>query len=473
MIASWARSVPARWLVLPVSLLVAALVPVSLHLADQGEHRRSADGLTRTTTGYALAAASTCPAPGGSTVAAARAARPRGAATGTPYLAVQGYGWGHGLGLSQYGAQGAARLGCDHATILRTYYAGTTLRTLDLDAPVELRLAAAADRTTVRPLDGDVTWTVAGGATRTQRQGRTWTVTATADGLQVRNVSGRLLLATGRGGRLTAAHPGTVVRQRSFAGTATDPTSDLRLRQGDLRLTHLTGTAQVDVRERITGSAGTTAVQKYLRGLGEVPVSWPLEALKAQAVAARTYLTHSYSTSSAAYVIGVTTATQVYAGVRHEDADVLAGGRWRRAVDATAGRVVVDGKGRTVWTMYSSSDGWWSQSRAYVYGDQGGFGYLSAVDDSTWDLASDNPYRTWAASFTAGAVAEAFGFTRVTGVSLGAQGTGARDRGLKVTGVVDGATVTRRFTGDQVRARLDLRSPSITVRWTTGAGTSR
>ena len=62
--------------------------------------------------------------------------------------------------------------------------------------------------------------------------------------------------------------------------------------------------------ELIGATGKTSAVQKYLAGLGEVPLSWPIEALKAQVVAARTYLTSKYRSELGMYKLSTTTSDQ-------------------------------------------------------------------------------------------------------------------------------------------------------------------
>src|SRR3954447_20994620 len=83
-----------------------------------------------------VTAATDCPPAGGAKVAEA--------STPNAPVKVFGHGWGHGMGMSQYGAQGAARLGCRYRTILDTYYAGTSVVTHALDGPVLLQLANMA-----------------------------------------------------------------------------------------------------------------------------------------------------------------------------------------------------------------------------------------------------------------------------------------------------------------------------------------
>lgn len=196
-----------------------------------------------------------------------------------------------------------------------------------------------------------------------------------------------------------------------------------------------------------------------------MPVSWPQEAMRAQADAARTYLTHAYSGRRNRYVIGVTTAAQVYRGADQEDTDSRYHNPWRAAVSATHDEVVVDGRGTPIQAMYSSSDGGRAESRAYVYGSQAGYGYLVGLDDSRWDLASDNPRRSWAKVFHPADLARRLGFVSVSGVSVAAAGTSSRTKGLVVTGIRSGTRVTARFTGDQARGKLGLLSPVISVSW--------
>jgi stage II sporulation protein D len=110
---------------------------------------------------------------------------------------------------------------------------------------------------------------------------------------------------------------------------------------------------------------GVTAIEalppeEYLLGIREVPFAWPDEALKTQAVAARTYLAFTLAGGRTAtgrehgYDICATTACQVYAGVAGlSSAD---GVRWRQAVAATASEILLY-EGRPVQALYSSTAG--------------------------------------------------------------------------------------------------------------------
>src|SRR5680860_472590 len=124
-------------------------------------------------------------------------------------------------------------------------------------------------------------------------------------------------------------------------------------------------------------------VESYLRGVvpAEMAASWPLEALKAQAVAARSYTLTSLE-PSARYDLCATDACQVYRGVAAEHP------RSDAAVAATAG-IVVTYAGAAARTYYHADSGGIVASSAEVWGSW--TPYLVARTDA----AADTPHRSW------------------------------------------------------------------------------
>jgi SpoIID/LytB domain protein len=128
-------------------------------------------------------------------------------------------------------------------------------------------------------------------------------------------------------------------------------------------------------------------LEEYLRGVSEVPVRWPVEAQKAQAVAARTYAIHELlrhpatEATAAGADICATQSCQVYAGLAKEQRPGAAA--WTAAVDATAGQVLLY-QGRPILAKYSSTNG----GRTVA----GGRPYLRSVADPD-DAVS--PYHEW------------------------------------------------------------------------------
>jgi stage II sporulation protein D len=136
--------------------------------------------------------------------------------------------------------------------------------------------------------------------------------------------------------------------------------------------------------------------EDYLLGIREVPFGWHQEALKTQAVAARTYLAFTLAsgrTSSGrenGYDICATTACQVYAGVAGLTSSY--GERWRRAVADTAGEILLF-DGRPAQALYSSTAGTRTRESEDIFPDLDA-PYLIAVDSP----GEESPFVDWSFS---------------------------------------------------------------------------
>ena len=141
---------------------------------------------------------------------------------------------------------------------------------------------------------------------------------------------------------------------------------DGKINRGELTLIAAQGRLQVICQ---------VPLEDYLRGVlpREMAPSWPLEALKAQAVAARTYaLYHSLLRRTAAYDVLATTSSQVYDGAGKEHAAV------NQAVDATRGQVLA-GQDRLALTLFHANSGGQTESFADIWG--GKIAYLCGGAD--------------------------------------------------------------------------------------------
>ena len=202
-------------------------------------------------------------------VAALLCAAAAAPAHGASRVIVRGAGFGHGVGMSQYGAYGFARRGRDHAFILAHYYSGTQIG--QLTGPAETRvLLRNAGRALFRGVTG-----VAGG--RSLDPAQTYVATRALGGaVQLSSAGGRALGTYKVPLRVTGA-PGGVLLRGQAANGVTDGRyrGSLELRPGPLGLSAI----------------NAVSLEDYLKGVvpGEVPTSWPAAALRAQAVAARTY----------------------------------------------------------------------------------------------------------------------------------------------------------------------------------------
>ena len=384
-------------------------------------------------------------------------------------IRISGHGWGHGVGMSQYGAQGAARLGCSPEEILEHYYQGARVVDFDASSGVidvgllpDRPLSSGGQRPTQVDVHaaGDVTWKVDGNAGDDviQPADRTWRVRVDGSRLRLVDHRGDPRKDVPADATLRLRHGDTVVHlpAKSLRAEERERWPEGRpYRDGELRF-----------RQRgdgMTVVARIASIERYLRNVREIPTSWPDEALDAQVIAARSFALvqrgvdrkpdcdcHVYDSTS----------SQVWYGYAFE----AQAPRWVEAVERTAGRVL-SYDGSVVSGNYASSHGGHSESSAFVWG--GEVPYLTAVDDSRWDRESDNPNRSWAATFSAAEFSERLeraglgvGAVREmrTPEPRGASGRiGSPARGAGGLEVV-GSTGRRVLSGDQARAALGLRS---------------
>ncbi len=211
------------------------------------------------------------------------------------------------------------------------------------------------------------------------------------------------------------------------------------------------------------------AIDDYVAGVAEMPGRWPVEALKAQAVAARTYAWYQSEVGTFAargYDICATVDCQAFAGASQETGD--GGARWRAAVDETAGEVLLDAAGGPILARYFSTSGGRTLPNEVVFPSTGAFPYLLGIDDPA-DEAS--PYHRWRVEFTR----EEFDTILAAGDQLGAVTPVAeverlgevdipdadlRLRGTDGTEVTIGSVDFRSFVSEVARSRFPDRFPS-------------
>jgi len=391
-------------------------------------------------------AAVACPSSAGRAIANAPDPVPRA------QVVFRGHGSGHGLGMSQYGAQGAARLGCSYPTILATYYRGTHVATAAMPRRVTVRMTENAQVASVDSLTGTVSWRTGGRTVHVQRDGRVRVHRLSATTAELLSGTRRLWAGRVFGGVLRAIHRGGIVRLDS----GTDPYAKLPMRLRRDWIEFRVDASGMDAVKVFEDNGGGRAMDKYLLGLAEVPASWPQAALRAQVVAARTFAVKRGG------AMLPTVAHQNWDGY---DQEAAAGAAWSNAVSSTSGRIIVDGSGRAIDALYSASMAGFTEDKVYSWGGTP-FSYLRAVNDARWTRASDNPAstRAWTVGFSRRRVASALGFGRVTNVFVFPRGDPRRLRGVRVTGVRGGHNVTEWIPGFTVRNALGLPSPGFVVR---------
>jgi stage II sporulation protein D len=277
------------------------------------------------------------------------------AAHATTKLTITGAGFGHGVGMSQYGAYGYSLKLKDYAFILGHYYTGTALGKLDANPEVKVLLQSGR---------GSVSFSgaVAAGDLKLDID-KTYTVRRGSDGLVLRDASGNAVGTTPGPLRVDAA----VGEPLRLNGTSVPGVRD-GLYRGSL-LVSASGSGLMAV--------NALDLEDYVRGVvsGESPSAWPAEALKAQAVAARTYAIASHA-GGGAFDQYADTRSQVYRGVAAETPNTDA------AVSATAGQVVTFGGQPAITYFFSTSGGETEDVQNSMLGS----------DPKPWLKAVDDPF---------------------------------------------------------------------------------
>ena len=273
---------------------------------------------------------------------------------GEAVFVVSGRGYGHGVGMSQYGAYGQALAGRTYDQILGHYYTGTEIGKAGRK---EVRVLLAEGRRAV---------TISSTAPYTA---------VDATGALFKLPKGALTLRSDLE-LPSEAGPASAVQPLVFRpGKAALLTLDGRAYRGKLELVPQGEFLRV---------VNVAALESYLQGVvaGEVPYSWPAEALKAQAVAARSYALANL-VKGKPFDLYSDVRSQVYGGVAGERPSTT------KAVAATAGQVVLYG-GKVATTYYFSTSGGKTASAVDVFGIN--VPYLVSRPDP-WDKAS--PYHRW------------------------------------------------------------------------------
>lgn len=207
----------------------------------------------------------------------------------------------------------------------------------------------------------------------------------------------------------------------------------------------------------VPGSGGLLAVnhvdlEQYLYSVlgAEMGGDWPLEALKAQAVAARSFaLFRQRRDARQPFDLGDTTTWQVYRGVSEEEPNTLA------ATLATAREVLVSGS-QIVEAVYHASSGGHTENSEDIWDNP--TPYLRGVPD--YDLAEINPHRVWEETFSPAALGQRLGGVgRLQQIVVEERTAFGRVRSLRAIG--DGGQ--RTFSGDRFQSLLALKSTRFNV----------
>ncbi|MDO5629551.1 MAG: SpoIID/LytB domain-containing protein [Mobilicoccus sp.] len=373
-------------------------------------------------------------------------------------IVLDGRGFGHGRGMSQWGAYGAADAGLGWQQIVGFYYPGATQAR---QANTEMRVWISRDND---------------GATQVPPQSN------------LRATVGRTVYRLPAGANYTswrATQSGSVVvlQYRDARGTwrnhATQRSNHVVFTAGDTVRVTMPGGRHEDfpgavIAQSQNGRVITivrTTMERYLQGVvpHEMPTSWHPQALAAQSVAARTYASSYRDRQRARRVVWDicdTVTCQVYRPASSVAANgsgrvVHDNARANQAISATSGTVLRTPNGNYVHAEFSASNGGYT-----VNG--GAFSQVAKADP--YDARMRNPNTSWSREVTASSLASRYGLGTLRSIQvLGRDGNGA-DGGRVSRLRLNGTTKSVDITGMQARQVMGLRSDWFTIR---GSGATR
>ena len=397
---------------------------------------------------------------------------------------IVGGGYGHGVGMSQYGAHGMALRGAGAGRIISFYYGGAQARPATLPSLVRVGLLQAnrdpatggrLGRVLVRGVEVpgkggsgrfSVSGVTPGGRTlrRTLSGHVTWSIRPESGGTSVFDLSRRRVFGPTRAGT------GVVVRYETALPPArlSLPQTGQQLRWGRLDV-HLVRDDHGVTRPR---AVAVLPFNRYLRGLAEMPGSFANEALRAQAIAARSYALaavqgrgqHSgYSAwDGCDCALYATVRDQHYAGYANEQG--YYGSRWVAAVRGTRSLVVRYGR-RVVQAFYSSSSGGYTSSNSQ-WGSTP-MPWFPARSDDPYDRGGGghpNPNFRWRKTVSAAGLGARLGIgTAVSVRETKLPSWGGRVSRIVVEGVKDGRRRTVTVSGTWFRTAYGLKSTKFHI----------
>ncbi len=356
--------------------------------------------------------------------------------------------------MSQWGAYGAATRGLSHTKILDFYYPGTATSTLS-DREVRVRLTTTPSSSLTALMSPTLQLVRAKGsnvqlgASAAEGPVTRWRLLPDGGGLTLQWYSGGQW------------HTGRAYRQtRSVLGFA-GPQGATRVLRTSSTARAYPGSVLAVPQTSSIRAVNVTTYDDYLRGVvpNEMPASWPAAALRAQAVAARTYAAEESSGGTSE--ICDTTACQVYDGLADYGLDGILQARFTdsrsdAAVSATTGSIRT-WNGKPAFTQFSASNGGWTA--------EGSQPYLKAKADP-YDGAVASSAHSWNVTSTTVSSRVQKAYPQIGSLrSMEATRDGHGEWGGRVTSVaLTGSRRTTTISARSLRDVLGLKSTWFTVR---------
>jgi SpoIID/LytB domain protein len=339
-------------------------------------------------------------------------------------FAFQGSGYGHGVGMSQIGARAKALAGESATAILQYYYTGTIVETVTDTQILRINVGNLLTSAKLRSdSKGAELQLFAGDLGETQTATPLLTFPSKTS-LNLNLSDGLIAISTTRGsvtkeittgGNFTLRWSGTRYQDGTPAVISlTTNGATKRYRHGQISLKVI---RDKKMGKRMAIINSVRLQDEYLWGIGEVPSSWPTQALDAQAIASRTYaLAKSTKIRSACDChLYATISDQNFAGYSKES-EPRFGELWKAAVNRTAGAVITYA-GTPITAYFSSSSGGTTETSEHAWGTATPY-TVSVPDSASVDITFNPRFASWTREISQAVIAQAFLLPDVIALSV-------------------------------------------------------
>ena len=387
-------------------------------------------------------------------------------------VTITGSGWGHGVGLSQYGAKAMGADGNTYQEIVARYFNGVSIVPVESASPftfvildprpllVGLLQDSQTIAFTVESGSAQLCFDLTGSCQGQSRPGVTYRFGPDSTGgcVFMETRAGGATVTVGGAGPCAAS-----VRPTSDSAVISIPFKARSYRSGRLLFRQTVGSDGIHAVYQI-------GIEQYMRGLSEVPESWSMAAIEAQVVVSRSAAVWTALQRGGEAGMTVQQRRDCYCNLRDDSSDQVFRGwtgeaahpRWVEAVSSTAGQVMAYG-GSVARGLYSSSSGGFTENYSDVFGDTD-YPYLSTVNDSpAFSESAANPHSTWAAGYSRASLADTYGFSWLSNAEVQDRNDSGSARTMRLSGIVAGRPEQITVEAAAFQSSLGLRSTTFDI----------
>ena len=384
----------------------------------------------------------------------------------------KGSGWGHGVGLSQYGAKAMGLDGASYEQILKRYFTNIGITELNetesssfiITDETPLSVGILQNSSTVLFIvqsgKAQLCFDQSNFCVGTANPGETFRFGAEEIGkCAFLRVNGdKSVTKIGTSGNCSASVIPTSVKTEIFI-----PYKARSYKSGILRFRERSDSVRINTVYEL-------GVEDYLKGLSEVPDSWPLASIQAQVIVSRSYAVWKALQRGEEGTLSPERRQDCSCNLRDDKSDQVFLGwtgetahpRWVEAVTSTSG-LVLSVSGQTALGLYSSSSGGMTENFGDVFGE-GNHPHLVTVNDSpAFSISASNPHSIWEAKYSQELISNIFGLDRISNIFVTERNDSGSAKSIRIIGIINGEIALLDKTALDIKEALGLRSTTFEI----------